>query len=249
MKLSELLLTIQRVAEDKGISTPYIVGGLARDKIMNRGNEFSDVDITTGDSGVHFLSKEVSIKLKPYIVSYTTMSDGHSRITMKNLDIDFSSNFKIPGIKYILEQIDLPSISEMHKELYSRDFTCNAALMTMDLKKIYDPTGLSVSDISNKKIRTCLSPSLTLGYDNRRIVRALYLSAKLDFDVDDNIINWIKENPEKLSTVDQSYVVKKINKGLSYNPKRVLDFLDKTDLWNYVPPVKELIPYMSAGRL
>ena len=133
MRLSELLLAIEKVASDKGLSRPFIVGGLVRDKLLERVDRVNDVDITTGDQGIHFLAREIAERLKDHPnFSYEVMADGHSRIVIGRFKIDFSSNFKAPAIEYMLQKAGIEDPTEMQKELYSRDFTCNAALMTLD---------------------------------------------------------------------------------------------------------------------
>lgn len=245
MKLSEILFYISERAKKYKLSTPYIVGGVPRDKLVNKPNNFEDIDITTGDAGIHFLSKDVATTLRPYISSYNMMPDGHSTMISNGIKFDFSSNFNIPHINEILAKIGIVNPSEMQKELYSRDFTCNAALLTMDIKRILDPTGMSVPDIKNKVIRTCLPPILSLGYDNRRIFRLPYMSAKLDFNIDPEIITWIKNNKKYAQNVSPKYMVRKISKAFKYNPKRVVDFLDAADLWDSIPIMKQLIPYLA----
>ncbi|MES1987437.1 MAG: helix-turn-helix transcriptional regulator, partial [Pseudomonadota bacterium] len=47
--------------------------------------------------------------------------------------------------------------------------------------------------IKSKTLRTCLPAAITLGYDNKRVVRILYMAAKLDFSVDQEIIDWVKQ--------------------------------------------------------
>ena len=44
-------------------------------------------------------------------------------------------------------------------------------------------------------------------------------------------------------------VIKKINKSLMYNKERTIQMLDAMDLWPYIPPTKELMPYMAGGRM
>ncbi|KKN74481.1 hypothetical protein LCGC14_0389980 [marine sediment metagenome] len=248
MKLSDLLYAIEQIAETKGISTPYIVGGLARDRLLDRLEEINDVDITTGDAGIHSLSREMAARLGDQIV-YNVMSDGHSTIKIGELKLDFSSNFRIPGIVEILEKGGVPNPTEMKKELYSRDFTCNTALMSLDLKTITDPTGLAINDINQKILKTCLDPDITLGYDNMRIIRIVYLSAKLDFDVDPEIIDWVRKRPELVANARDKYLIKKINKSLLYNKDRTIEMLDAMNLWPHIPPTKELIPYMDNRRM
>ena len=240
MKITELLSTITDVANSKGLSQPYIVGGLVRDKILNRVGQFNDIDITTGDSGIHFLAKFVAEKLDKYGAVYQVMADGHARIIFGNLKLDFSSNFKVPGIRKILSNAGIEDPSEMMMELYSRDFTCNAALMTLDLKDILDPTGLAIEDINNRVIKTCLPPRLTLGFDRKRVIRVPYLAAKLDFSVDKDIVSWIRKNPGAMNTVEAKYVVKKLVKAIKYNKEKTIQVLNELNLWHDIPAFESM---------
>lgn len=249
MKLSELLLNIDKLGQSKGLSPCKIVGGLARDKVLNRTKEINDVDLTTGDGGIHYLAKECSIVMRSPSLKYFVMPDGHARITIQDFKLDFSSNFRIPNIDEILKTMNIESPSEMVKELYSRDFTCNTLLMSMDLKNIEDPIGRGVSDINDKVLKTCLVPDITLGQDHKRVARIIYLSAKLGFEVDKEILNWVKEHPETLTDCKQDYLAKKLTKALNYNKDITLHLLDSLGLWPYVPATEAFIPFMNrAGR-
>lgn len=244
MKLSQLLSVIEKIANDKGISTPYIVGGVPRDKVMDKIFELNDIDLTTGDEGVKYLAKELSIKLDRK-AGYMVMPDGHARITIGDLKLDFSSNFRVPNIETILKNIGIKNPSEIQQELYSRDFTCNTLLMSLNLKEIQDPTGLAVEDIKKRMLKTCLKPEITLGIDNRRVVRVIYLSAKLKFEIDPEIIAWVKKHPESIANVRPQYLVKKLTKALKYDKEKTVSLLDQIGLWPYIPPLKELLPYMT----
>lgn len=248
MKLSELLIAIDKVATEKGLSKPYIVGGLTRDKLLNRTEQINDVDLTTGDRGIHFLSREIAERLASHpSFSYEEMENGYSKITIDGFKLDFSSNFKVPGIEAILQEVGITEPTEMQKELYSRDFTCNAALMTLDFKKIVDPTGLAVPDINERMVRTLLPPKLTLGYDNNRIVRVIYLAAKLGFEVDPAIKDWIRAHPELIANSRPDYITKKLKKAAEFNPEIAGNLLTELGLWKYVPLVPELIEHQKAG--
>ncbi len=248
MKLSELLIAIERIADSKGLSKPYIVGGLVRDKLLERTRDVGDVDITTGDESIHALSKEVARMLEGPNVAYEVMDDGHSTINIDGFKLDFSSNFIIPGIHDILRRGGIKDMSEMTKELYSRDFTCNAALMEMDLKTIIDPTGLAVEDIKNKIVKTCLTPELTLGYDNKRIVRAVYLAAKLGFDIDPADKEWIRRNSKLIMNATPGYISNKLKKAAEYDVKRTQDLLTELGLWRYIPRIPEISMQAAASK-
>jgi tRNA nucleotidyltransferase/poly(A) polymerase len=248
MKLSELLYAIDRIAEDRGLSQPYIVGGLARDKVLNRIEMIDDVDLTTGDTGIHDLAQELATKLGTHGF-YKAMPDGHSSIKIGGLKLDFSSNFKIPGIVKILERAGIENPSEMQKELYSRDFTCNTALMTLDLKTVSDPTGLAIEDIEARILRTCLPAEITLGYDNKRIIRVIYMAAKLDFDIDEEIVDWVRKNGALVKNSHIGYLSKKINSSMEINPEKTVEVIGQLDLWDHLPAVPSLAPYMIKNRL
>lgn len=235
MKLSELLSAITNTANSKGLSIPYIVGGIPRDKLMDSGGEFNDIDLTTGDETIHYLSTHIAQIVDGPDVSYQVMSDGHSRLKIGGFKLDFSSNFKIPGIVGILKRAGIKDPTDMQQELYSRDFTCNTALMTLDLKKIIDPTGLAQQDIDNKIIKTCLSPDITLGYDNKRIVRAIYLAGKLGFSIEPEVKQWIKDNAGLMANVPEDYAKKKFAKGMKFNPRIVVSLLRELGLTQYTP--------------
>jgi tRNA nucleotidyltransferase/poly(A) polymerase len=244
MRLKDLLNIMQNIAKEKLISPPMICGGTPRDKLLGRLDIVSDLDITTGDKTVSYLAKELSIILsKKYNIITKTMDDGHSSIFIGNLKLDFSSNFNIPNIDKILYNIGIKDPTSMQKELYSRDFTCNALLMSLDLKNIYDILGRGIEDIKNKKISTCLDPSITLTVNKNRVIRSIYLSAKLDFDIDLNIVNWVSKNPESIRFASEKSMSEKLNRAMEYNPERTLYWLNKMNVWNYIPITESLYPY------
>lgn len=247
MKLSELLRTVNTIAEQKGISTPFVCGGVPRDRIMGRNNDLNDVDLTTGDQGIHNLAKECSIVLRSPKTQFLSMPDGHARILLGDFKLDFSSNWKVPNIESILAKVGIDSSTDMQKEVFSRDFTCNALLMSMDMKTISDPTNRGVKDIQNKKLITCLDPKITLGLDNKRVARVIYLAAKLNFTVDQDILNWIKQNPGSIKNCRPQYLSKKLTKAMKYNPEVTVKLIDLLQLWPYIPPIPELVPYMSKN--
>jgi len=244
MKLNEILTLLIKLAKENNLSTPFLCGGAVRDKVIGRLDRLKDLDITTGDEGSHYLAEEFAIHLK---LPHKIMADGHIQVMIGNFKVDFSSNFKAPNIESLLQNAGLENPTEIQKEQYSRDFTCNTLLLTTDLKTIKDPIGLGLKDIKSKKLRTCLPASLTLGYDNKRVVRVLYLAAKLGFNIDDEIIEWIKENPQSIATPKARYVSQKLKEAFNYDKEKTLKLLDSLDLWKHLPPSELLMPYMSGN--
>lgn len=244
MSLRGILKLITEIAETKGTSTPYICGGTPRDKVMGRINDMVDVDITTGDDSIHVLAKELSLVLPE--ASYKQLGDGHAQIDIRGIKLDFSSNFLVPNIGKLLRGGGIKSPTDMQCELYSRDFTCNTLLMTLDLKKIKDPTGLGIADIKKKLLRTCLPASLTLGAQPKRVIRIIYLAAKLGFEVDQEIIDWVKKNPSSITGAKPHSIAEKLGMALDYDKQKTIHLLDQMDLWKHLPITSEVSKLMTS---
>lgn len=235
---------MEDISNKQGISTVFIVGGTPRDKVLGRLDRIADLDITTGDKTIDYLAKEVSIVLgKQYNISVKTMKDGHSSIFAGDLKLDFSSNFNVPNIDTILKNMGIKNPTNMQKELFSRDFTCNTLLMGMDLKTITDPTGRGFKDIKEKKIRTCLAPEITLSSNKNRVIRAIYLAAKLGFEIDDDIINWVKKYPDSVRIASPNTLTEKLNEAIDYDTEKTVKLLNMMNLWDHVPLSEKLYPY------
>jgi tRNA nucleotidyltransferase/poly(A) polymerase len=246
MKLRELLGVLQKTATEIGASTPMICGGVPRDKRMGKLENIADLDITTGDKSVDYLSQEFAIKLRQnYNVTRKTMEDGHSTIFVGSLKMDFSSNFMVHNIDHILNQIGIANPTNMQREMYSRDLTCNALLMTLDLKKILDPIGRGFKDIDNKIINTCLSPEITLTSNRNRVIRIIYLACKLGFNVDKSIVEFVKKNPQTAKISTEKVMNEKIDKAFGYDPDRANYLITQMNLWGYIPITKTVYPYYT----
>ena len=235
------------IATNGDMSKPFITGGTPRDKLLGIiKNEVSDIDITTCDKTIHNLAKEFVLELsKNYHIESKKMNDGHTSVFIGDFKVDFSSNFVVPGIDTVLAKLNIKTPTDMQREMFSRDFTCNALLMSLDLKQIQDPTKRGMTDIKKRILKTCLSPDITLKSNPNRIIRVFYLSAKLDFDVDPEIIRWIAENKAYIKQSAEGYLKTTIDKGLVKNPERVVYLLDKTSTWDAIPITDTLYPYYN----
>lgn len=232
------------VQEKIGASPPYICGGTPRDKYMGKLENVADIDLTTGDKTVDYLSQEFYLEFrKKYNVTRKTMEDGHSTIFVGSLKVDFSSNFMVPNIDQELAKLGIKNPSNLQREMFSRDFTCNSLLLTIDLKQILDPTKRGFKDIKEKKIRTCLAPEITLTTNRNRVVRAIYLACKLDFDIDDSIIEYVKKYPNTIKISTDKSMNDKLNEAFTRNPDKAADLITKMNLWSYIPITEKAYPY------
>jgi len=244
MKLRELLQQLVAVQKAIGASTPYITGGTPRDKFMNRLDNVADIDITTGDKTVDYLSQEFAIQLrKKYNVTRKTMDDGHSTIFIGNLKVDFSSNFIVNDIESYLQKMGITNPTDLQKEMFSRDFTCNTLLLTVDLKKLLDPTKRGFRDIREKKIKTCLAPEITLTSNRNRVIRSVYLACKLGFEVDKSIIDFVRQNPQTVKISTEKVMNEKLNQAFEKDGDKAAKLITEMGLWSLIPITEKVYPY------
>ena len=247
MQLRELLQELKKVQVQIGASQPYICGGTPRDKHMGKLENISDLDICTGDKTVDYLSQEFAIDLKKrFNVTRKTMDDGHSTLFIGSLKMDFSSNFMVHNIDHILQEMGVTP-TNMLREMYSRDFTCNSLLMTLDLKHIMDPTRKGFQDIADKKIRTCLSPEITLTSNRNRVIRAIYLACKLGFEVDDSIVDYVRKNPQTVKISTEKVTIEKLNDAFKKNPEKAVHYINAMHLWDYIPITEPMRPFYEKA--
>jgi tRNA nucleotidyltransferase/poly(A) polymerase len=249
MKLRELLQQLDKIRKQINVAKVFICGGAPRDKFMGHLENLSDLDLTNGEKTIDYLSQEFAIKIRQkYNIQRKTSEDGHSTIFIGNLKMDFSSNFLVPNIKIILAKRGLNNPSPLTQEVFSRDFTCNALLMDLDFKKIFDPTKRGMPDIKDKTIRTCLSPEITLTSNRNRVIRAVYLACKLGFDIDPSIISYVKQHPETVKISTQKAMSDKLNEAFRRDGDKASYLLDKMGIWNYVPVTEVMFPFYQKRQ-
>lgn len=249
MKIDELLLDIEQVARDNKISTPYCVGGVPRDRVLGEigaKSEIQDLDITTGDPTAHKLAFLLSKKYNNN--TYREYDDGHTSIEIGGLHIDFSSNFKAPNIEMELQKMGIKEITPMKLEIYSRDFTINTLLETLDFTTLYDLTGEGMDDLRAGLIRCPIDPNITIGVDPRRILRAIKFSIKYGFKIEENLKNALLEHRKKIKNLPQKFVQDKITEIVNLNPEEGVEMLIKYKLLPLVPLSKTVSDILIQQR-
>lgn len=249
MQLQELLNRLEEMAKEKGILVPYIVGGLPRDKALGLPLEnVRDIDVTTGDEGSYVLAL-LSSKEWP-TAKFRSYDDNHSSIDFKNIRLDFSNNFVLSGINEELGKMGIKKPSDLEREIYSRDFTINTLLQPMDLNKnLIDITGKGLEDIKTRVLRTPVNAELTIGYDPRRIIRALKLSMKFDFKVDNNLKSAIEKYKGNIRDISLGYIKKQVNEILKMDSEKALSLLVDYKLLPVLPLSKLMTVELAKKRM
>ena len=213
----------------------YVVGGYVRDIILS-GKKSNDIDIVAIGDGIK-LAKAVSNALpnKPKVSVYKTY--GTAMICHNNIHLEFvgarresyQKNSRNP-------KVFTGSIEDDQKR---RDFTINAlaiSLNKVDYGKILDPFD-GIKDLNRKRIITPLDPNITFSDDPLRMLRAIRFASQLNFKVDDNCIDAIKKNSNRIKIITKERIVVELNKILeSSKPSIGFKLLEKTNLLDLILP-------------
>ena len=247
MKLRDLLGIIQTTAQDKQLSTPYIVGGCVRDRIRGAAKDFNDIDLTTAEGDSVSLAFACADKL-PYS-KFDLYDDGHAAMSVNGLKIDFSNHFIIPDISKELTRLGVKDHSPLAKEMYSRDFTINTLLQDLSFTKIYDITGKGVSDIKAGIVRCPINPELTIKNDPKRILRALRFALRFGYIIDEDLVRAIKKYAPLLKTLSPDYVKDKTNELLEIDSEKTIKYMYEFGLLKVIPLTKAISNALIEQKL
>ena len=225
---------ISDCSESLNVSS-YVIGGYVRD-IIHSGKKSNDIDIVAIGDGIE-LAKVVSNALpnKPKVSVYKTY--GTAMICHNNINLEFvgarresyQKNSRNP-------KVFTGSIEDDQKR---RDFTINAlaiSLNKVDYGKILDPFD-GIKDLNRKRIITPLDPNITFSDDPLRMLRAIRFASQLNFKVDDNCIDAIKKNSNRIKIITKERIVVELNKILeSSKPSIGFKLLEKTNLLDLILP-------------
>jgi len=165
----------------------YIVGGFVRDYILNIDSK--DIDINTNAT---------PREIKEIFENANVSNQEYGSVTVYKNSIRYEiTTFRIDK-KYIDHRrpIEIEYTNDLLLDLKRRDFTINTICMNEN-KEIIDKLN-GIDDINNKIIRTVKNPNISLEEDSLRILRAIRFACTLDFELDDKLVDAIKEKKELL---------------------------------------------------
>lgn len=171
--MKEKALEVLKKFEEKGYNA-YIVGGFVRDYLI--GKKTLDIDICTNAT-----PKEIMEIFE--IVQVSDFSYGSVNIVYKKVKFDVTTFRK--DIKYEdnRKPIKIKYIDSLKEDLLRRDFTINTLCMNSK-GEIIDLLNGKI-DITNKIIKTVLTPRIKIKEDSLRILRAVRFATILDFEIEE----------------------------------------------------------------
>lgn len=233
----KLFKIISKVAQENN-QTVYIVGGYVRDLLMQR-KAPTDIDFVTEQSGIE-LAKAVGKELGDLKVSMFK-TYGTAMIKYQDLDLEFVGARK----ESYSEDSRKPAVETgtLEDDQKRRDFTVNALAISLNAEnfgELIDPFN-GREDMQNKILRTPLEPAQTYSDDPLRMMRAIRFASVLHFNIEENSLEAIKQEAERIKIVSMERIMVEFNKiMLSEKPSVGLKLMEETTL------LEKIIPELTA---
>jgi poly(A) polymerase len=189
-----VLDALARASEAVGVRA-LLVGGYVRDRILQR--DCKDLDVVAEDGrGLELAAAAAEqLRARPPVVfeRFGTAQVSHG---------DFLIEFVSARAESYRPESRKPDVrpGSLEDDVWRRDFTCNALLADWR-GEVIDITGLGLTDIEARLLRTPLAATETFAEDPLRAVRAIRFAATLEFRLHEDIVPAINANLDRLTTV------------------------------------------------
>jgi poly(A) polymerase len=200
---------ISKAATNLQLET-YVIGGFVRDYFLKRSTP-DDIDIVAVGSGID-LAKAVAQLLpnKPKVQIFKTY--GTAMLRYEGIEIEFvgarkesySEDSRNPVVEY----------GTLQDDQKRRDFTINALALSLnktDFGSLLDPFN-GLKDLEIKRIKTPLDPDITYSDDPLRMMRAIRFSSQLNFVIEEESLNAITRNANRIDIITCERIVVELNK-------------------------------------
>src|SRR3984957_1834822 len=221
------------VLRSKGYET-YLVGGCVRDLLLSR--EPKDWDITTNakPQQIQDIFPETFYENDYGTVGVVTQSENPR---LKVVEI---TPYRIEGKYSNARHPDDVSFSDkLEDDLERRDFTINAIAYDLATGELVDKHH-GLQDLERKTIVTVGDPNERFAEDALRMLRAVRISAELDFSIDAATAQGIAQNAPKLAEISRERIRDELVRILmSPRPLQALFIAQKLGILKYVIPELE----------
>jgi len=199
---------VAKAAAKLGLET-YVVGGYARDLVLNRPSK--DIDFTCVGSGIE-LAQEVARQFDYHVPLSVFKNFGTAMLKLDEYELEFvgarKESYRSDSRKPVVEN------GTLEEDLERRDFTINAMAISLNAANygdLLDPFD-GQKDIKRKLVRTPLEPNITFSDDPLRMLRAVRFAAQLNFDIDADTFFALSENADRLKIISAERIIDELNK-------------------------------------
>jgi putative nucleotidyltransferase with HDIG domain len=227
--------TLSSVVTSENVQA-YVIGGWVRDCLLKRDHPDKDIDIVVIGSGIE-IARKAAKKLHPGIKVIVFKNFGTAMFRNQDYEIEFvgarKESYDRGSRKPVIED------GTLEDDQKRRDFTINTLAISLNKKtfgEFLDPFG-GIDDLKKKIIKTPLDPDKTFSDDPLRMMRAIRFASQLNFTIEENTFNSIKENAERIKIVSAERIVTELNKIIMCpHPSKGFILLDKADLLRIIFP-------------
>jgi putative nucleotidyltransferase with HDIG domain len=231
---NKIFEVISQAAQELQLES-YVIGGFVRDLILERDFK-KDIDVVAVGSGIE-LALKVSELLpkKPKVQVFKTY--GTAMLRFEDTEIEFvgarKESYNLESRNPVVEN------GTLEDDQNRRDFTINAlalSLNTTNFGELSDPFD-GLEDMKNKIIKTPLDPDITFSDDPLRMLRGIRFATQLGFEIEENSLNSIAKNADRIKIISGERIVDELNKILSTDKPSVgFLLLYKTGLLDIILP-------------
>lgn len=229
-----IFTTLSQVADQLDLEA-YVIGGYVRDFFLDRGTH-KDIDVVAIGSGID-LAKAVAKALpdKPKVSIFKTY--GTAMIQHGDVQLEFVGARK----ESYTEDSRNPAVENgtLEDDQNRRDFTINALALGLNEERfgqLLDPFE-GMQDLKDKIIRTPLDPEVTYSDDPLRMLRAIRFANQLDFKIQQESLEAITAQADRIAIISKERVVEELNKILmTRKPSIGFGLLHKTGLLKHIMP-------------
>ena len=212
----------------------YLVGGCVRDLLLNREPKDWDVTTNANPEQIQSLFPETFYENTYGTVGVVTESEDPKlkviEITPYRIESGYS-NARHPDEVTFSETID--------SDLKRRDFTINAIAYEPTTGELLDQHG-GREDLEHKVLRAVGDANERFREDALRMLRAIRISAEIDFALDSDTATGIVNNAEQLTKISRERVRDELTRILmSPRPLQALYVAQKLGILKYVLPEVE----------
>ena len=214
-----------------------LVGGPVRDSLLGRlGN---DLDFTTNAR-----PEDTKKLLKKWATDVWDVGIKFGTIGAKKDNVTYEiTTYRADSYESDSRKPEVNFGDSIEGDLLRRDFTVNAMAieLTTQTPEFIDPHN-GVTDLLKKVLRTPGTPELSFSDDPLRMLRAARFAAQLDFTIDDDVLNAMKEMADRLSIISAERIRDEFIKTvMSNNPHLGITILVDTGLCEkFLPEIPKL---------
>ncbi|MCF8298957.1 MAG: CCA tRNA nucleotidyltransferase [Saprospiraceae bacterium] len=212
----------------------YVIGGFVRDIFLKRNSK--DIDIVVVGSGIK-LAQKVAAKIENNTKVKVFKNFGTAMLRYKDIELEFvgarRESYSNDSRKPFVED------GTLEDDQNRRDFTINALALSLHKDRfgeLVDPFN-GIEHLEAKLIKTPLDPNITFSDDPLRIMRAIRFATQLNFTIDEECFEAIKNNVDRLKIVSGERIADELNKIiLSKKPSYGFKLLDESGILALIFP-------------